>query len=678
MVDRNLLCNEASCGMPVSAFGFNRTGSKLYVCRGHVTVLLDKRISIFDIESESFVQSISDGPEYERRRGLKEQGLGTLGALETRCDADLEEAERNLQKAEETLIEVLRESLKAVKFRLQRRQEEIKRLLNQAKMNFERLTQDRDFELSATDLAMIKAVQDVPLFRLFLEDCSSSITQVVTSSGYLLPLEDSLGAVTERDATARRLEDFAKDLSKRGKSDVALEAAVYAALLANTEVSHIYQSAAIQHRQKSAEDMACLLPGEVPEQDLQAFMTACVSTGSAERRAGNYEAALPQLERCWALVHSRRQETPELCLEFGLVLSHYASRRTQAHAVLKRGLDLQLASDPEAEMGLQLNNALAETYHQAGLWEETKSECQRMLDSWSASPHALQLLRAYFLLADSRWYLEKIEKGSGEMEAWAGSLRAEGTLTQWLERFVKADQARKGENIELTISQEIEANSYIAACATRWQALSHKIHRRLDSAETSYRSASDLYQAHYSETLDFAICRASLGSLYEELKRPEQAEKEYKAAEELYSSHYPDTIYYASCLFSLGLLCASQKLPLSQVEDYYQRASQIYSAHYPQALGFATCLGTLGFLYFNELTNTHKAEQHFVAACNIYASRNSKSLNYAICLFNLASLYESNGQKKEARERYQQSLDLYTANNDQDRMKKCRIALKRL
>ena len=679
MVDRNLLCNEANCGSPVLHFGFNRIGSKQYVCRSHVNVLLDKRISVFDIESESFVQSPSDGPEYDRRRGLMERGLGVLSALETRCNVDMEEAEEDLRQAEESLMQVLRESLKEVKFRLERRQEEIRKVLNQLKINLERCIQDRHFDLSEMDIAMTEATQDVPLFRLILEDCSASIAQAIVSSGYLLPLEDSpVAAVTDRSTTSRKLEALARDLGKRGKADAALKAAAYAAVLANTEVSDVFQSAAVEHRQRSTADLAFLLPRQMPEQDLQAFVTACVSSASANRRAGHYEATLPLLESCWTLAQSRGRETPELCLELGLVQSHFASRRVQARAVLQQGLDLQLSIDAQAEMGLQLSNALVETYHQAGQWDETRTECQRLLECWRASPHALQLLRAYFFLADSRWYIEKVEKGAGEMEAWAGSLLTEGTLTQWLGQFVKADQARKGDNLEFTISQELDPDSYIAACATRWLALSYKVHRRLDLAETSYRSACDLYQFHYAETLDFAICRASLGSLYEELQRPDQAENEYKAAIALYSSDHQDTIYYASCLVSLGLLCTAQKKPPSQVEDYYQRASQIYSTHFPQALGFATCLGNLGLLYFNELKNVPKAEKHFVAACTVYASRESKSLNYAICLFNLASLYETNGQKKEARDRYQQALELHVASNDQDRMKKCRNALKRL
>lgn len=620
MGDRNLLCCEPNCGQPVSAYGFSRVGSKSYVCRGHVTVLLDKRLSIFDIQSDAFVLSAADGPEYERRRGLKEQGSGVLETLETKCDHDLEDAERKLQEAEETWIQAVRESVKELKLQLLRRNQEVKAALNQCKANLERLIQDRDFQLSPVDFSLCEAVPDAAVFRLILEDCTSVLASIVSNSGHLLPREGKLlAAITERRGTVEDLSNFAKDLVARGKTEAALEVAGFAATLGNTQLSSILQS---------------------PQQS---------------------------------------QETPQFFLEQGLALSREAKLRIQGIAVLKRGLDLQLSTDSSAEVGLLLTNALAESYHQAGEWSETEKVCGWLLETWKTSAHSLQLLRACFLLADSRCYREKIEKGTGAIEAWTSTLTTEGTLTQWVRQFVSAIQVRNGENTELglTIQQEFDENSYIAACATRWQALHHKVQKRMDLAESCYRKACDLYRAHYPEALDYAICRNSLGILFEERNRPELAEQEYKAAIELYSNGYEETIYHASCLCSLGMLYTMQKRPPRDIEDIYQGASRIYSAHFPQALGFATCLGNLGFLYYRELRDISKAEEHLVRACDIHAARNSQSPNYAITLFNLGNLYENNAMKPKAKERYQQALQLYTARKDQDRMKKCQEALTR-
>jgi len=221
MADRNILCSEPNCDLPVSAFGFTRTGSKVYVCRSHVTTLLDKRISIFDIESEPIVQSVADGPEYERRRGLKEQGLGVVGALEVRCDRDLADAEGGLLREEERLMRVLQESLGEVKSKLQRRYQEIKKALIQSKENFERLTQDRNFDLCATDLAICDVSRDSSMFHLIFKDCTSALAKLVVDSGNLLPLEGNLlAAVTDKTKTTPKLDDFGRNQSKIGKLSV--------------------------------------------------------------------------------------------------------------------------------------------------------------------------------------------------------------------------------------------------------------------------------------------------------------------------------------------------------------------------------------------------------------------------------------------------------------------------
>ena len=620
MTDRNLLCCEPNCGQPVSAYGFSRVGSKSYVCRSHVTALLDKRLSIFDIESDAFTLSAADGSEYERRRGLKEQGSGVLEALGTKCDQDLEEAERKLLEAEEAWIQAVRESAKELKLQLQLRHQEVKAALNHCKANLERLTQDRDFQLSPVDLALCEVVPDAAVFRFVLEDCTSALASIVSNCGHLLPREEKLlAAITQRGETVEDLSNFAKDLVGRGKTEAALEVAGFAATLGNLQVSSILQS---------------------PQQS---------------------------------------QETPQFCLEKGLALSRDVKLRIQGIAILKRGLDMQVSIDSSAEVGLLLANALAESYHQAGEWEETEKVCVWLSETWKTSAYSLQLLRACFLLADSRCYREKIEKGTGAIEAWTSTLTTEGTLTQWVRQFVSAIQARNRENTELalTIEREFEENSYIAACATRWQALHHKVQKRMDLAESCYRKACDLYGAHYPETLDYAICRNSLGILLEERERPELAEQEYTTAIELYSNGYEETIYHASCLCSLGMLYTTQKRSPRDIENLYQGASRIYSAHFPQALGFATCLGNLGFLYYRELKDISKAEEHLVRACDIHAARNSQSPNYAITLFNLGNLYENNAMKPKARERYQQALQLYAARKDQDRMKKCQEALAR-
>ena len=479
------------------------------------------------------------------------------------------------------------------------------------------------------------------------------------NSGHLFPLEGKLlGAVIDKDGTAQELRELADGLVARDKTNVAIAVSAYAARLANDV---ILPSAASQVR-----DL-------IQAEDLQ--IAACLASGTAERSAGNYQAALAQLEHCWTLAQSRGQETLELCLEMGLVLSHFASRRTQAIQALQRGLDLQLAIDSGAEINLQLSNALVEAHHQAGQWDEAERMCRKLVATWKACPYTLQLLCTYFLLADSRSYLEKREKGGVKIEEWASALTTEGTLSQWLWHFVSADLARYGQNAELglTISQEPAESSYITACATRWQALSQKGQGKLESAESTYRKACDMYQAHYAETLDFAICLNSLGTLYEQMSKLELAEKKFTAAIQLYSAHYPETMEHANCLNSLGQLYTVKKRPIREIEDIYQCASRIYSASCPQALGFAACLGNLGYLYSNELNEAFKAEDKFVKACDLYAVRSPLSPNYGICLLNLANLYESN-----ARKRYQQALELFTARNSQSSVKKCQDALNRL
>ena len=111
-----------------------------YVCCPHVSVLLDKHISIFDIESDCFIQAAADGPEYDRRRAMKERGLGVLGALELMCDRDFEDAERKLAHLEESLLQAVHESMNEIRRKIQQRNEGIRQALDQVKARLKKLT----------------------------------------------------------------------------------------------------------------------------------------------------------------------------------------------------------------------------------------------------------------------------------------------------------------------------------------------------------------------------------------------------------------------------------------------------------------------------------------------------------------------------------------------------------
>ena len=645
MTERNLLCSEVNCGKPVAAFGFSYAGTKIYVCGAHLSILLEKHSTIYNLQKAGFIESPEDEPLYDLRTAKTHQGLAAISSLEYILTRDLDDSEQLLAQREDALLQTIRDAFSHIRTQLNSRAEEIRRALQEFKESLERFQREKEYELSPVESQLCEMTFDIRMFRLAAEDCSETVKALMQSCHCVVPQEaQGLTVLTQREETAKALLKFASEAKDIGRLGVAEAVREYAVSLS----------------------------------DFSSAVSAHMTTGSAARLSGDFHTATRELTQAHALAQSAHQEDPKLCLELGLSLTYFVEQRPAAISVLMHGLNLlNLESLPLA--GLQIGNALALSYHQSGLWEETLKVCKWLTELYRVAPHAAEILITHFLAADSAIYMEKYNQTGSIVEAWARDTRVQGNGIHWIKAFVQEDMSKRGENQVVEYTEgEVQLNKYVEAGVLRWKALIHKAKQQHMEAEACSLQAAQLYALHNPATLDRAVCLTSLGVLYEDMKRNQSAKEQYLEAKALFEAHFRDSSAYAACLSVLGQLLTAMSAPTSEIQQCYEQACAVYSALQSTSLTYANTLGNLGYLHCKHLGGLRTAEDFMNKACAIYAQQGSTSPNYAICLYNLATFAEKDGRKQQGIQRCQEALQVYEARKEKDKVEKCRQMLGRL
>ena len=670
------LCDHSGCKHPASSFGFVQ-GQKAKVCQDHLATLTSAKVSIFDMTAFEFIETSADISLFEQVNGMSARGLEHLAVLESRCESDWDSAVNKLKAAEEDIIEVARRSFKEMLARTHLRYEEAKKELKQRRASLERITKDKHFRLSPADSALCESLPTGSLFHVVFGECQLAIAETLLASCHLLP---TVGVThiepARRRGSIRSMVTFAQEQAESGKADVAEEVCEFVEGLGGT-LCPDYKPEALKKREQLTHQLMLLLPDAVSEQDLHSVTEKYIAEGRDAREAGDYVRAMHKLERCKGLLQQRNEESAELCLELGLVLSHFG-QMTDAEVFLRRGLELS----PPSELALQLCTAMAGTFFQTGRWEETETICEEALQKWGSQPHTLELLKVLYYLVNSHFLQDQVERGLALTNEWVERIAADTPKSKCALLFIRAEKLRVEGSQEahpyeeaLELGQQVLPNSYLTVCARRRLGILYKAQHQLEKAEDQWLRACETHAIHFPRSLGHAICLSHLGHLRKQMKKLESAEEMYLQACQIYSAHFPHTLNFAICLNNLALLYEAIK-GIEQAEEQYLKACKIYASNFPQVLDFAICLANLGDLY-KSVKRFDKAEERYLQAYPVFLAHPT-GLSFAHCLFSMGLMYEATGRKEEAAARLEQALKIYVEKEAHADATRCESALKHL
>lgn len=259
-----------SCGNTAYVFGFAPGQIKTTVCRDHIYTLTDKRVSVFDIEAFGFIETVEDGPLYERRKDLINRNLGSLAALESLCEGELAAAQTRLQASKLSVMTVVERCFQEMELRTWQVYEGVRKQLAQARTSLNRLLTSKSFQLSPNVSALCTST--VPLLRIALEDSTLLITQTLLDSFYVLPFVGPIKEVGPSSEIVPPLLDFARQNAENGRLGLAQEVIIYASVLEPAGRYPDYTEAAVRSREQSSEGLLHLLLNALTEQELEGIM----------------------------------------------------------------------------------------------------------------------------------------------------------------------------------------------------------------------------------------------------------------------------------------------------------------------------------------------------------------------------------------------------------------------
>jgi tetratricopeptide (TPR) repeat protein len=487
------------------------------------------------------------------------------------------------------------------------------------------------------------------------------------------------------------------------------------------------RAAACELRRKVAKGVLLALPRTAADQQLRDVVEQYLHSGVAARGAGDYAKSLKKLEKGWKVLQQRGTESADICLELGLVFTHFG-RRAEAYATLKRGLQHCASS----VLFWQLSRGLVQLLYQRGEWEEAAETAESALSCSLSSPDPFEALQILYFLACSHYNLGNTGRGFDLVSLWTSKLTPNDVPSQAALNFINAakkyqEGSKKGAfslyeaglralnslptapcyiaaiaqymlgEIDVAISRQKVTQAHntqtaqahytrasttfsvhfpqtlqYAHCLFKLAHLCQKLSNQ-SAAEENYSRALAIYSAHFPQSIGYANCLDNLGFLYKSTKRVTEAESQYLRAVPIYSAHFPQSIDYANCLHNLGTLYKSMKM-VAEAESQYLRAVPIYSAHFPHSKNYADCLNNLAFLY-ESMDDLSAAEPNYASAVSIYSNYFPKDHNYANCLWNLGDLLKTKGRKDEAKARIEAALEVYSYNKADEGVTRCKLEL---
>lgn len=431
-----------------------------------------------------------------------------------------------------------------------------------------------------------------------------------------------------------KLEAFAQEQAERGNEDVALEAAKFAQML-GAEGFPDYNESARRLQENRDKRLVCLLLNTASEEDLHAVARGYVQHAAENIDIAEYEIAQAELRECMDILRTRKLENAEVCLQEGVVLTHYGEW-SKAEEMFARGLTL----NPSAEVGLQICTGLAQTYCQTCRWKDVVNICEWGLQGWGNSSHIYELARVVYCLNTSHLQQNPGIVGEFLVNMWIGKLRADSPRTRSILLCIQAD-----------------------------------LHRHKNNKEEALQLYEESLESTQFDCYVIARCRYAFGKLYEASHRSDLAKQHYLEASKILSNHFPYSFDYAQCFYDLGVLYESQKLS-EQAIDALIKACHVYSFHTP-VINYANSFCNLGLLY--QSTHYYKeSEECFSRACEIYLSNFSKSIKFANCLWYLGNFYIAEKRWQEAREKIEAARQIYLERDDRSDVEDCDESLRKI
>jgi len=626
MVERNLFCDQGGCGEPAIVFGFAQS-AKTRACRDHALSLVDKRVTLFDIAAYDFVQSAKDAPQYEQRRRLMQKGLGTVTAMETKCESDLVEAQTGLLASTVAVFEVAVKSYQEQWERTCTRYKETMKSLRASRSHFERLIADKDFQLNPEDLGLCESVPSGSLFRLVTGDCRLAVVSVLMSHFVLLPIDEKAKLdASRRKAEVTRLMEEARKQAEEGSTDIAEAVVSFATELDAAASGTDFKFATAQFKAAIPKQLAALLPNAFKRDPKQAAEECQVAADEANKR-GEFNKAVAELQDGRAL--------------------------------------LQQQALGSSDLFLHLSNCLAETYHQCARWQEMLTLCEHTLEVWTRDSSSTEGLQALFYLITAHYWLQHTKLRT-IIADWPNKFVFRSPLDHCLMLHTQAIELMSIERLEEAVEISIQAlqlceqfapESYLLACSRVTLARVYQDMCNLEKPEKQLLKAQQVLTVHFPNCYFTGLCLSFLGELYRTLGKMDLAEEKWQRARHIYTQHFPQSNQLVACLKNLASY-NQDRHRLDEADQQFTEALRILYVAFPQSLELGQCLALLAGLY-NKMMHTKKAETHYQKACQHFSVHFPDSSDYAECLMELAILLETKGNKKKAASKVATARQIY-------------------
>jgi len=660
MAEANLFCDHANCSEPAAKFVFAQGATKTKACFQHTCTLLSEEL--YNISAYHFAQSPGDATVYECRVELVRKGVGNIEELKGKCLKDLEIAEGRLKSAKEKVLDIVERSFREMVLRTQERCGELIQLLELKRGNIEKLVQEKRFQLSAADTALCGNVPPASLFCMVLGDCVVPVTEALMGSFYILPFKGSEDAsLFASSAVMRELKSFLQEEMEKGRTDIAAETGKYVQEL-STEDLPDFLSILSQQQRKSAKKLVLSLPRTASETEVLKVAEQYSQRSAEARNIGNYELSLKRITKGRAVLQQWGCTSPAVSLEEGTVFTHFAKWQ-EAETVLRHGLEEEMRARHDSQLAVQLSNALAMSFLQAGQWDEAEELCQWTLRTWEHTEYQFELLSARFVLYSSfKWIYSNIY--NIKESQWSNNVKAETPCCQWLLECIRiieddpinndyAEEAIQGFREAIELGQQLLPSSYFITLAIRW--LIHICDNASGLAIHEFQLRAPFFQVHFPRSFDFVYCISKLGHRFRTLHQRDQEERLW-----LQAAHILDAYFPSPAIFPL--------------DDDWEELD--LEAIYP-ILVRTDCHFHLAELY-QKSDRLENAEEQYLQLYQICSQYGPESRGLESILKGLGEVHERQGKREEAVRELKAALYVYTEKKDKSAMAECQQALKRL
>ena len=456
---------------------------------------------MYSIAAFHFIASVSDAPVYEHRKQLTQRGLGRVTTMESRCEEEWIRAQTLIQSHSTALYEVLQQTYQELWERSMQGYADAKLQLSLTRANFERLVQDREFQLNAKDSDICEREDALSPFRVMVSDCRLTVVEAVLSNFRLLS-KDREG-----------LERLVKEQSEIGRVDVAHEVGVYAKELGYPVED--FGEAARQWMEDANQQLLSLLTYRENE-------TSCLSYGLVKVKSGEYDKAISEFEKGRTMLNQRNLQGSKLWL--------------------------------------QLSNSLSEAYHQIHMYMECMSVCEEVLHTYPSHTHHFELWRAVFFLSESLYTQGPCSRGYTVVREWREKLETESPLCQCVSLCTQAHMLSvKGEKREairkyeagLILGRTVIPHTYLTAYCRMDLGFLYADDTR---KEDQYLQACSVYSVLCPFSLSHCINLNNLGGHYLRTNHFPSSEEKLTQAYSILSTHYLDSYACGQCLYIQGCL----------------------------------------------------------------------------------------------------------------------------